>query len=288
MPKKRNIWLCIACFPLVTIAQPTDKILQKKLQALVQGFKGDCGYYVKNLQSGKVAQYNADSIYPTASIVKVPILIGIMDKLDKQQLSYHQSLTYTDSLFYSGEDILGSFKNNEKISLAKVIMLMLTTSDNIASLWLQQLAGTGTRINEILQQYGFVHSRVNSRTMGREVYKNEYGWGQTTPKEMATFFEYMYSGKIINDSASKKMIRLLGRNYWDEEAISQIPATVFVASKNGAVSASRSEVLLVMAKQPYIVSIFTNNIADKSWEPNNEAWALTRSISNCIFAYYNK
>ena len=59
-------------------------------------------------------------------------------------------------------------KTNEKIVLKKVIMLMLTTSDNTASLWLQSLAGTGTRINEILDSLGFSNTRVNSRTPGRE------------------------------------------------------------------------------------------------------------------------
>jgi beta-lactamase class A len=29
------------------------------------------------------------------------------------------------------------------------------------------------------------------------------------------------------------MLRLIGRNYWDEQGTSQIPSDVFVASKNG-------------------------------------------------------
>ena len=95
-----------------------------------------------------------------------------------------QHLVYKDSLLYEGEDILGSFKNDEKILLKKVMMLMLTTSDNTASLWLQSLAGTGTRINEILDSLGLNNTRVNSRTPGRENNRTQYGWGQTTPKEM--------------------------------------------------------------------------------------------------------
>jgi beta-lactamase class A len=219
-------------------------------------------------------------------MVKVPIMIGIMDKIEKRELSYHQSLVYYDSLLYAGEDILGSFKNGEKIELSKVMMLMLTTSDNTASLWLQKYAGTGIRINEILQQYGFENTSVNSRTPGREINRNRYGWGQTTPKEMATIYEQLYLGKIISDSASKKMLRLLGRNYWDEEALSEIPSTIFVASKSGAVDASRSETLLVMAKEPYIFSIITKNNKDKSWKPENEAWVLTRKLSKLLYQYY--
>ncbi len=217
-------------------------------------------------------------------MVKIPILIGIEDKIQKKQLTYHQSLIYKDSLLYEGEDILGSYKNNEKVELSKVLMLMLTTSDNTASLWLQSLAGTGTRINEILDSAGFVHTRVNSRTPGREANRNKFGWGQTTPKEMALLMEKIVQGSMLNTTASEQMLRLLGRNYWDEEALSQIPAGVFVASKNGAVNASRSEVLYVASKKnPFIFCICTKNNKDQSWQASNEAWELTRKLAKLLW-----
>jgi beta-lactamase class A len=170
-------------------AQKVNKKLQQQVQDMTAGFKGDVGIYVKDLHTGKTVSINADSIFPTASMVKVPILIGIMDKLNKGELKYHQELTYKDSLFYAGSDLLASLKHNEKVELSKVIMLMLTTSDNTASLWLQSLAGTGTRINQILDSIGYTATRVNSRTPGREAGRDKFGWGQTSPKEMATMFE---------------------------------------------------------------------------------------------------
>jgi beta-lactamase class A len=256
---------------------------------LLTGFKGDVGVYVKSLKTGKVVAINADTIFPTASMVKLPILIGMMDKVSKGEYTYHQELTYKDSLLYAGSDILGSFKTNEKIELSKVIMLMLTTSDNTASLWLQSLAGKGTRINEILDSLGIVYTRVNSRTPGREANRTQYGWGQTTPREMATLMEKIYRRQIISDSASAKMLRLLGRNYWDEQAIASIPPHIFVASKNGAVDASRSEVLLVMApNNPYVFCICTKNNTDKSWEDTNEAWVLAKNLSKLLWQHFSK
>ena len=157
--------------------------LQHRIENLVAGFKGDIGIYIKNIEKGTIVSINADSIFPTASMIKVPILIGIMDKINKGELNYRQRLVYKDSLLYEGEDILGSFKNDEKIKLGKVIMLMLTMSDNTASLWLQALAGKGARINEILDSLGFKITRVNSRTAGREANRNIYGWKQTSPQE---------------------------------------------------------------------------------------------------------
>jgi beta-lactamase class A len=269
-----------------TYSQKTDKKLQRQLDAIIQHFNGDIGIFVHDLNRNKIAAVNADTIFPTASIVKVPILVGIMHKLHSGELNYHQDVRYRDSLLYPGSDILGSFKDSASIELSKVIMLMLTTSDNTASLWLQSLAGGGKHINTLMDSLGLMHTKVNSRTPGREAIRNVYGWGQTTPKEMATLFHLMLKGAIINDSMSQKMIRLLGRNYWDEEAINAIPASVFVASKNGAVNASRSEVMFVNGQgRKYIFSIFTKNNKDVSWEKSNEAWELTRKISKLLWEY---
>ena len=284
----KKIFLLVLFLPSVLLAQNINKKLQKNVQALVNDYKGDIGIFIKSLKTGKVVQINADTVFPTASIVKVPILIGIINKIKLGELSYHQEFSYNDSMLYAGVDILGSFKNGEKIELSKLIMLMLSMSDNTASLWLQKLAGTGTAINVLMEKNGFVSTYVNSRTTGRENDRTQYGWGQTTPKEMAVIFEKLYKGEIINDSLSKKMIRLLGRNYWDEEALSEIPATIFAASKSGAVDASRSEILLVMAKEPYILSVFTKNNKDQSWNTTNEAWVLFRKLSKIMYNYYSR
>jgi beta-lactamase class A len=286
---KQMIALFFLLLPLLMRAQKTDKKLQREIETLVTGFNGDIGIYVHNLKHNSIAAIHADTIFPTASIVKISILTGIMDKLKKKELEYHQQLEYKDSLLYAGEDILGSFKDGEKIKLSKVMMLMLTTSDNTASLWLQSLAGGGARINEILDSIGFKATRVNSRTPGREPNRNIYGWGQTTPREMENFMNRIVQNDILDTASSRKMLSLLSRQYWDEQAISQVPPGVFIADKNGAVDESRNEIMYVNnGKNPYILSIFTKNNKDQSWLDSNEAWGLTRKLSALLWNYYNK
>ncbi len=281
------LWV-LFCLPVSMNAQKTDKKLENKLQEAVQGFNGSIGVYVKNLRTGKTVMINADTLFPTASIVKVPILTGIMSRIDKGELAYDSSFVYKDSLLYAGSDILGSFKSGEKILLKKIIMLMLTTSDNTASLWLQSIAGTGTQINSLMEGFGLKYTRVNSRTPGREANRREYGWGQTTPFEMGSLLEKIYNHQVFSVKTSDQMLRCLGRNYWDQdEAISQIPPTIEVFSKNGCVNASRSETMIVNAPHnPYIFCIFTKNNKDTRWTHENEAWTMARKLSHLLWEYF--
>ncbi|MGB4769950.1 MAG: serine hydrolase [Chitinophagaceae bacterium] len=274
---------------VTTLAQRKNQTLQAEVENICKGFHGVVGVHILHLPSGKTVSVNADTVFPTASMIKIPILIGIMDKIRNSSLDYHSNLVYRDSLLYPGEDILGSFKDSSIVSLSKVMMLMLTTSDNTASLWLQALAGGGTRINTILDSAGFKNTRVNSRTQGREEFRKKYGWGQTTPREMVELMAMIYRRKMLDEKSSTQMLRLLGRNYWDEQAISEIPPDVFVASKNGAVDASRSETLLVMApSSPYIFSIITKEQQDTSWGNENEGWVVAKKLSALLWKYYSK
>ena len=273
---------------LFCLSQKTDRKLEKQITESIQGFNGVIGIYIKNLRTGHVVSINADTLFPTASIVKVPILYGVMNRIERGELSYNQELIYKDSLLYAGSDILGSLKSGEKILLKKVIMLMMTTSDNTASLWLQSLAGTGTRINELLDSIGVKQTRINSKTPGREDNRTAMGWGQTTSAEMGTLYELLYKGRLLSARGTDRMMRNMGRNFWDEnEAISQIPPYIEVFSKNGCVNAVRSEALLVNApRNPYIFCIFTKNNKDMSWNHANEAWTLARKLSSIIWDYY--
>jgi beta-lactamase class A len=265
----------------------TDQKLQQKLNDLTKNFKGDVGIYVRHLKTGKTAAINADTLFPTASMIKVPIMIGLFDKIHKGELDYHQELVYRDSLLYPGEDILGAFGDSARISLSKVVMLMITTSDNTASLWCQQMAGTGTAINSWLAQNGFTHTRVNSRTPGRQPNQKQYGWGQTTPREMAQLLVMIREGKVISPDASERMYRNLTRIYWDGEALSQIPPTVQAASKQGAVNQSRSEVALVNAPSgDYVFCVITKNQQDESWEHNNAGYVLLRNVSRLLWQHF--
>ncbi len=264
-----------------------DAKLEAKLLAALKDFRGEVGVYVRHLPSGRSVAIRAEELFPTASLIKVPIMLGLFDKFHQGELDYHGSLIYKDSLLYAGEDLLGSFKDGEKVAFSKVAMLMITTSDNTASLWCQALAGTGVAINNWLEAHGFQQTRVNSRTEGREEARKEFGWGQTTPREMAELLVMIRERRAVSAAASDEMYRMLTRIYWNDEALSQVPPQVQAASKQGAVNRSRSEVVLVNAPSgDYVFCVITKNQQDESWEYNNEGYVLLRKVSRLLWQHF--
>jgi beta-lactamase class A len=264
--------------------------LQPILENAVKNFRGQVGLYVYCPKTGMEAGMNMDSVFPTASMIKVPILCKLWDKIHAKQLSPDSLIQFNaDSLHYpwKGEDALSRFKPGEDISIRNLMTHMITFSDNHASLYLQDLAGTGTAINEFLAKQGYINTRVNSRTPGREAARNIYGWGQTSPREMANIVLKIRNGEMVSPAASEAMYRHLTRIFWNAEALSQIPPFIQVASKQGAVDESKSEVALVNAPHgDYLFCIITKNQADTSWTRTNEGYVLIRKVSALLWNYF--
>jgi len=291
----KRSFLCFGA-PLIAIMllascsapQPDFMKMERELQAIVNEFNGDVGIYVEHLPSGRHIAIHADSVFPTASMVKVPIMTRIFERMELGELHYDSLHVYQDSLYYAGSDVVGSLKAGESISLHKLIFLMISFSDNTASLWLQHLAGTGTQINEQMERLGLQDTRVNSRTPGREQARGMYGWGQTTPREMATLLKMIRNGEVVSAAQSEEMYRIMSKSLWDKEALSQIPMHINAASKQGAVSASRSEVVLVNAPGgDYVFCVVTKNQQDRSWDDDNAGYVLIRNVSRVLWDGFN-
>ena len=264
-------------------AERPDPVLQRTVEGLVRGFGGDVGVYVRHLPTGRTVAVNADSVFPTASLVKVPILAALFDAVERGALdleAVQRRPAWLEYRYVEATDVVSYMATGDSLPLRELAFLMLTVSDNVASLWIQALVGGGLEVNEWLAGHGYERTRVNSRTPGRESARATYGWGQTSPREIARLLAEIRAGDVVSPAASERMYRMLTKTYWDGEAVSQLPPHVQVASKQGFVDRARSEVLLVNAASgDYVLAVLTRNQRDTSYDRDNEGHRLIRAIA---------
>jgi len=276
-----------------TDALTTDADLVARLDALVAAFDGRVGLFVVELGASAdedrvVHARAADTLFPTASLVKVPILAALYARIEAGELDPHTALAYDAERSRGGEDLLARFEDGATITLSKLIHLMIAFSDNTASVWLQELAGGGEGVNTWLANAGFESTRVNSRTAGREEDYRRFGWGQTTPREMVDLLLAIRRGTAVSSRADEEMYRVLCRAYWDAEALSAIPPWVQAASKQGAISRSRSEVVVVDAPGgTYAFCVITDDQTDTSWGADNAGFVLLREVSRALWEAFD-
>jgi beta-lactamase class A len=278
---------CVITAPLAA-QWPTvtrDTALEHRLHTLADSVDGVVGIYVRHLTTGRGALIRADELFPTASMIKVPILLTTFQRIADGDLRFDQQLTWADSLRYNDEaDIFDNLQAGAVVHLSQVTMAMITSSDNAAALWLQALVGGGEFINQWLAAHGFTATRMNSRTPGRHPDWERYGWGQTSPREIAELVVGIRTGRFFPRAASEAMYRHLTRIYWNGQALAMIPPTVQAASKQGSVDRSRSEVVLVNAPHgDYVFAVITREAADTSYTADNQSWQLIRAVSALLW-----
>lgn len=262
--------------------------LQQQLRDLIDQFHGDAGVYVRNLTTGEEFTVNPDTLYPTASMVKVPIMGKIFQDMEDGKYQYRDMVPYDTVYSYRySEDLINRMPHGSEVSLSRLIYLMVCVSDNTSSIWLQDKAGGGLGINAWLADNGFDQIRVNSRTEGRGDDFRKYGWGQATPRGMTGLMVRIFGGELVSPLASDKMYRIMKGNLWDTDGLSQIPPYINYASKGGAVRRSRSETIVVNAPSgDYAYTVMTKNQEDESYRYDNEGYVLKRTIGGLLWNYF--
>lgn len=281
-----------ACTPRVTVerAPAPAAALERELRELTRGFAGDVGIYVRHLENGQVVALAADDTFPTASMIKLPLLVTLYQRAADGALDLEGSYALADSsvLQSDGEDLVAQLKWGEQVHLRKLAFLMMGTSDNTASVWIQGLVGGADSTNAWLERNGYRVTRNNSRVAHRREIWRRWGWGMTSPREMAELLVQVREGRAVSPVASEAMYRLMKGSYWYDEALAGIPPWAGVASKQGAVNRSRSEVLLVESPGgPYVLAVITKNQEDQSWGPDNAGYVLLRRASWAAWRHFN-
>jgi len=92
--------------PQIMMAQSHSNKLKDTLETVINQFDGRAGIYLYHLDKNEEIAIHADDVFPTASMIKVPIMIKIFDLIDKGVLDYNQKLVHNGEHNYTYEEDL--------------------------------------------------------------------------------------------------------------------------------------------------------------------------------------
>lgn len=264
-----------------------------ELEKVVAEHEGVMGIYIKHVKSGETVSINADEPMPTASTIKVPVMCAALDLLASGNgpfKDYYETRTLDAATSVGGAGFLQNYRDGVKIELKEMMHLMITVSDNFATNMLVDWIKIDA-VNNWLSANGFEQTRMFSTVFGRQVADQEmrtkWGLGRTTCQEMGRLFEMIYNGQAGTPASCDEMLRLLGHQYFDANIASQLPPTIWVGSKGGAVNDSRSNCAIVEAPGgAYVMIAYTKENLDKSWTKENKAEQAIEKVSALTWKHF--
>lgn len=247
--------------------------LRHKLDSIAGAHHGVVGYSVIDVENGVRMSRRGDEKFPTASLIKVAILVTVYDLVAKGQLSLDDPISVLKIDQVPGSGVIQYFHNGTILTVRDAAWLMTTISDNTATnLLLDRIVIR--RVWNKMDSLGLhdtrVHSksflRVSSIAMDSSV---KYGLGVTTPNEMARLFELLAQGKAVNASADSEMLDILEHNE-NNEKLQRYVYGVRSAHKSGETDQVRTECSLYYLRNRIIACVLTKENQDQRYSVDAE------------------
>jgi beta-lactamase class A len=268
-------------------ARADTTALRRTLDGIVKAHHGVVGYSVVDLDTGERLSLRGDETFPTASLIKVPILVTLYDLVEKQQLALDDPLTVLKIDQVPGSGVLQFMKPGMTLTVNDAANLMIILSDNTATnLILDRIAIR--RVWEKMEALGLPHTKVHSKTFLRMTSvamdsSVKYGLGVTTPNEMATLFGLLAQGKAVSPSADSAMLAMLANNA-DGEQMQRYVEGLTAPHKTGSTDSVRTECALFRLQSRVVACGMTKQNADTRYLPDNEAHVTLGKIGAAIVA----
>jgi beta-lactamase class A len=129
--------------------------LQRLLDAELARVPGTAGVWVKHLTTGEEAAVNADRVFNSASVIKIPVMLLAFQLADQGKLSLTERITIQAADVRGGSGVFRYHDAGLQPTLRDVLLQMIITSDNTATdLAIGKVGGIGP-VNAMIKRAGY-------------------------------------------------------------------------------------------------------------------------------------
>lgn len=268
------------------------QLLHRKIYRLISQFDGKPGIAVKNFTTGDEFYYHAEERFPTASVIKLPIMIEVFYQVKEEKIKLTDKLIYRRKTRSPGSGVIQHLSDGLKLTVLDATTLMIILSDNTATNLLIDILGV-KNINARMESLG-----LNNLKLFKKVFIDKpivepalckkFGLGMSTPHEMNLLLELIYRNRIIDKKSCRQMIEIMKNQFYTSQLARWISGkNVWIANKGGAVDGVRNDIgIFHTPKADWAISVFCKQVKDKSWKLDNQAQVFVAKLSKLIFDFY--
>jgi len=257
---------------------------QRTIEDIAEEYPAVIGLHSVSLSAAEdQLSLNADEVFPTASIIKVPVLLefyrqaeeGTLDPAEVRQLSEEDKVGGSGVLQHLGA-------GSTSMTLEDYARLMINLSDNTATNVVIDTVGMDN-VNRLLEHLGLETTRLVRRMYAKGVDSDRVE-NLSTPRELARLMEMIQRREGISPHVCEKALDSL-KLYKTGVIRDAVPGEVAVADKSGWMGGVECDTGVVYLPKPYVVAVMAKNVP--SWDHGGlEAKDTLREIASEVHEYY--
>ena len=286
-----TLWLLFA----IGLCAPCHaKSLSQKLSSLLKTHEGQVAVAIKHLATGERFEFEANRTMPTASLIKIAVMVEAYRQADAGRIDLEQRITLLAGDKVPGSGILTThFSAGTQISLRDAIRLMIAHSDNTATnLVLEQIGIRATA--ETMEKLGFPNTKIHAKVFRRDTSvfpdrSKRFGLGSTTALETVQLLEKLYRKQLASPSASDAMLKHL-ENCQDRTKLRRfLEPHITIAHKTGSLATVRTDAGIISSPSgPLVICVLTSENKDRRWTEENASEVLCARVAKITCSHFDR
>jgi beta-lactamase class A len=272
----------------------TQSTAPATIRRIASSFSGTLGLAARDFDTGEEVLLNADVVFPTASMIKIAILLELFRQREAGKLELDEMLTVRPRDKTAGSGLLENMGQSVTLSVHDLAVLMNTISDNTATNLLIDRLGLA-RINRAIRDAGMTRTRLFRKIAFDKQRRLKYPqFAAGTPRDFMTLMSNLYAGRLLSDENTQAMLNIMRVQKYMGNLTRYIPfnpwaraSQDWVASKTGSILGVRNETgILHTRRGAHVISVMTKGCKDKKWTADNEGTLAVAEVSRGIYDHF--
>ena len=248
---------------------------------------------VRHCESGEQFAHRETETFPTASLIKLPVMIEAYRQSQEGKLELSAPVTLRDADKVPGSGILTPhFSEGTTIPLRDAIRLMIAWSDNTATNLVVDRVGLQA-VNDAMSRLNCPETRIQSKVYRRDTSidlerSRKYGLGCTTAAEMVSLLDKIQRRELVSAEASDAMRGHLAACQDKTLFPRSLPAGARVQHKTGGVTGVRTDAgFLVGPGGTILACVLTSGNRMAKGEKEDPGERLCAEVARIAFEHFN-
>jgi beta-lactamase class A len=235
------------------------------------------GLLFVDLQTGDYVDFNGDKVYPTASVIKLPILIAFLQDVDAGKINLNETWTMTNDVIVGGSGEFQDLPVNSKFTAQNVIEKMITISDNTAANMVIKRMGGINYVNQRFAQLGLTNTRL------RDWLPDLGGTNTTTLKELVQILAMLDRQSVLSSSSEANALNILRHVHNRKLLAAGLGKGATIAHKTGYIGTMLGDAGIIQMPngKRYIGAVIVES--DRA----DSAWDFVPEVSQTVYSYFN-
>lgn len=230
-----------------------DRALKAQIKALLNTYPNTLTPYLYyyNLQNHRYVSINGDKDVPAASVIKLPILLEYLHKVDQGRMTPYTHLLYHDFEQSGGSGGLQYKPTGQPLLARDVAAMMIQSSDNTCTNMLIYHLGGADELNRTFMAQGLDRTHIANWLPDLK------GTNVISMQDMATVLYNLTEGDYLSPQSQEAALEILKGTHNRKLLPALLPRETMVAHKTGDIGTSLGNAGLIELPdgRRYIVAI---------------------------------